>query len=145
MNELLLEVIKNKPIIDSSHINWCPYCGSSYIEILSREYTLLGVEEWNHHWDKSHCKNCNSTYYHEYKGDYNWYTDNDGICIKGVSNCYELDKYECNICNGTIRRQYTELDGTTPTNCLPVSYRPYKKHYREFWICDTCDVEIELE
>lgn len=97
----------------------CPMCHHTGRNRGFDRTTLVGGGDgtWNgdvnHTWaDNRTCRACGARWHRETKSGKVWYTDDDGVVLRGFPNCYESYVYHCARCDhGRVTREYRTPDG----------------------------------
>ena len=143
-------IIKQNELITIDMDDKCPFCCS--VNVVANGYSSTAVgfigerfsyDDSNHYWFTMHCKDCKKIYIKQQKSGLIWFTLTDNkTLIKGMPNCFEEVFFQCNYCNGKIKKFYTKIDGITKTHSL--IYEDGKEKFRTFYKCCNCK-EIEEE
>ena len=149
----LLDIIRQRPLselpTDPPH---CPRCRSLNVVVNQGEVSLTSSN--NHHWDPGVCLACKLGFLREYKdgksllgnpGSPNvWYTSENHV-LEGVPSCFESYTYDCNQCDGKIRRSDLDLISGNPVKSISYKIVDGKsiKQSRTVYVCDTCGRHLE--
>jgi hypothetical protein len=149
----LFSIIKQIPEKYSSKTT-CPFCDSKNVHCRGTMVTAVGggssergnPSNPNHYAEDNKCGDCQKLFSKQFKGDHQWYQDNESKVVKGFHGCFETAIYNCIDCDGEVSRTYTDSDGVTPTKglCSSSENGKWVHHYREFWNCKDCKNGVEI-
>ena len=121
----------------------CPRCGCDF-KTYGTGTTLLGCfgpVDLNHTWDYCTCNACQFQFMVERKSGNTWITKDKKV-LAGLPNCFEDYIYTCVHCNGNVVRKHTAMNGETVVGSLLTTREG--KQYRTFYLCASCNIQIEV-
>lgn len=140
----LLDFVRQRPLRErASGKPKCPFCGGKEVAVGGHRQTLVGGgpgSDPNHHWYNCDCLDCQKSFVREVHDGNVWYTKDHAV-LKGMPSCFESYIYSCKKCGGEVVRDYRQMDGKTEAKILCLDLDG--PHYRTFYRCGKCGLEIE--